>query len=326
MLTRCPHCQTAFRVTSEQLKVRQGQVRCGACRGVFDALDSLADEIAVLSSVATEPSPPAAEEIAPALPEAASASLPSLAEAMPEAEDRPAAVEHEFGAGPEHESEFLPAPESQPEPTPEPDIEAAAQPEPAPEEGEAENRLPQDAAAEETAEVAEEAPAETWEGVEVAPVPRRWPWLLGITSLLVLAASQLLFFFRVELAVLAPELRPALTAGCDLLGCTLPYPRKSELIGIESSDLAPAESERLLLTAILKNRAPFDQAYPHLELTLTDTRDEPLLRKVLAPTDYLPADHSPAAAFAAHGEIAVNLTLEAAGVPAVGYRLYLFYP
>ena len=44
MLTRCPHCQTAFRVTSEQLKLRQGQVRCGECRGVFNALESLADE------------------------------------------------------------------------------------------------------------------------------------------------------------------------------------------------------------------------------------------------------------------------------------------
>ena len=28
MLTRCPTCSTAFRVTSEQLKVRAGKVRC----------------------------------------------------------------------------------------------------------------------------------------------------------------------------------------------------------------------------------------------------------------------------------------------------------
>ena len=44
MLTRCPHCQTHFRVTAEQLKIRQGTVRCGACQEVFDALETLHDE------------------------------------------------------------------------------------------------------------------------------------------------------------------------------------------------------------------------------------------------------------------------------------------
>jgi predicted Zn finger-like uncharacterized protein len=34
--TRCPGCQTIFRVTPEQLALRGGQVRCGHCRAVFD--------------------------------------------------------------------------------------------------------------------------------------------------------------------------------------------------------------------------------------------------------------------------------------------------
>jgi predicted Zn finger-like uncharacterized protein len=34
--TRCPGCQTIFRVTPEQLELRGGQVRCGHCRTVFD--------------------------------------------------------------------------------------------------------------------------------------------------------------------------------------------------------------------------------------------------------------------------------------------------
>ena len=42
MVTSCPACTTTFRVTPEQLKVRQGKVRCGKCRGVFDAFKSLA--------------------------------------------------------------------------------------------------------------------------------------------------------------------------------------------------------------------------------------------------------------------------------------------
>lgn len=37
MYTRCPECQTVFRITAAQLKARAGQVRCGRCQHVFDA-------------------------------------------------------------------------------------------------------------------------------------------------------------------------------------------------------------------------------------------------------------------------------------------------
>jgi predicted Zn finger-like uncharacterized protein len=303
MLTRCPHCQTAFRVTTEQLKVRQGKVRCGECQAVFDALQSLADEaplvIAGLPAVVEplpEPAPaddipvPAAEatEPEPSPPEPAIEPGPEFVEpaepetevlhAGPEAEATPPAAEAEAEL-----QELPPAPRPQEEPMP-----------------------------------------EAWSGVEEVRPPRRWPWLLGALLLLLTAAGQALYIFRVEAAVLAPELRPLLVAGCDLLGCTLPRPRKPELVGIETSDLAPAGSDRLVLTALIKNRAPFEQEYPHLELTLTDRNDDTLLRKVLAPADYLPA--APSAGFAARDEAAVKLLLEAKGVAAVGYRLYLFYP
>jgi predicted Zn finger-like uncharacterized protein len=54
MLTRCAACNTAFRITTEQLVSRQGRVRCGHCGEVFSALDRLVphpDESA--SAVAT---------------------------------------------------------------------------------------------------------------------------------------------------------------------------------------------------------------------------------------------------------------------------------
>ena len=37
MITRCPLCQTAFRVTAAQLGAAAGLVRCGACGHVFEA-------------------------------------------------------------------------------------------------------------------------------------------------------------------------------------------------------------------------------------------------------------------------------------------------
>ena len=44
MLTQCPNCHTTFRITSEILRVANGQVRCGRCHTQFDALERLIEE------------------------------------------------------------------------------------------------------------------------------------------------------------------------------------------------------------------------------------------------------------------------------------------
>lgn len=44
MFTRCPACQTIFRVHADTLRVAQGLVRCGRCAAQFNALDSLAED------------------------------------------------------------------------------------------------------------------------------------------------------------------------------------------------------------------------------------------------------------------------------------------
>ena len=62
MYTRCSECETLFRVTREQLNAARGQVRCGRCGNVFDALSSLHEEIA-FPAPAYEPEPaPASDE------------------------------------------------------------------------------------------------------------------------------------------------------------------------------------------------------------------------------------------------------------------------
>jgi predicted Zn finger-like uncharacterized protein len=45
MYTRCPHCETVFRVTTQQLQVSSGQVRCGKCQEVFDAFATLSSQL-----------------------------------------------------------------------------------------------------------------------------------------------------------------------------------------------------------------------------------------------------------------------------------------
>ena len=43
MYTRCPQCQTVFRITAAQLKARDGRVRCGRCQNVFRADEHLVE-------------------------------------------------------------------------------------------------------------------------------------------------------------------------------------------------------------------------------------------------------------------------------------------
>ncbi|MFC5461216.1 zinc-ribbon and DUF3426 domain-containing protein [Massilia niabensis] len=43
LATQCPHCGTMFRVASDQLKLRGGIVRCGACQEIFDGSATLVD-------------------------------------------------------------------------------------------------------------------------------------------------------------------------------------------------------------------------------------------------------------------------------------------
>ncbi|MBS3803489.1 MAG: zinc-ribbon domain-containing protein [Oleiphilaceae bacterium] len=40
LLTRCPHCQTRFKVSAEQLGIAKGRVRCGNCMNVFHAVEN----------------------------------------------------------------------------------------------------------------------------------------------------------------------------------------------------------------------------------------------------------------------------------------------
>ena len=39
MQTHCPHCDTRFRVTEEQINTANGYVRCGVCKEVFNAFE-----------------------------------------------------------------------------------------------------------------------------------------------------------------------------------------------------------------------------------------------------------------------------------------------
>lgn len=67
LATQCPHCGTLFRVAADQLKLRGGIVRCGACQQVFDGNAGLVDLNALPSS--PPPSPTAEPAVTHDAPE-----------------------------------------------------------------------------------------------------------------------------------------------------------------------------------------------------------------------------------------------------------------
>ena len=64
-VTRCPHCQTSFRVRDEHLSVAKGMVRCGSCLQVFRAAEHFIDAQAAAQPVAAN-KPAARPKPAPA--------------------------------------------------------------------------------------------------------------------------------------------------------------------------------------------------------------------------------------------------------------------
>ena len=318
MLTRCPSCATHFRVTPDQLKVRSGRVRCGQCQNVFNALDSLIEEPVVIAApmaaVAVPPAP-TIEPVPETLEDLAASQLEMQESSIPEP---PEAVEPD--------SVELDAVEPD---AAEPDAVELDAVDPVADEPEAE---PLTGAEPEVAE-ADATAATTGEDLsssspEQPPPPRRWPWVIGILVALAAILLQAVLAFRVELAVLWPEGKPALVALCEIADCEVGLPAKVGLVGIEASDLHPDSEHkgRLALAATLKNRAPFAQQFPHLELTLTDTADQAIARKVLTPADYLPPATPVANGMQPNADITLAIGIDSGEVAASGYRLYLFYP
>jgi predicted Zn finger-like uncharacterized protein len=162
---------------------------------------------------------------------------------------------------------------------------------------------------------------------EVAPSRwRTWLWfLLSLVALGALAAQM--YRARTEVTAALPELRPAFETLCRLAGCTVPLPRRPELIRIESDDMhSDPERKVYVLHALLRNLARFAQQYPDLELTLTDA-GKPVTRRVLRPAEYLDARAASrliANGIEARGEEPLRVYVDAGAVRASGYELCIF--
>lgn len=348
LTTCCAHCRTVFRVTTAQLQAHAGQVRCGRCMQVFNALAALAPEAATADRGgvpdSASPPPPLPVETETPMPATPEAPAPVIPEAEPETVPASPAME----VAPVDIPSVIDGPEAVPEPVIEqtdsvatispveedivvdqtgvaaaiepdsPDTAAVVEPD-------AVHVTDTETGLTESARSADSANPFTQEAEpEASPDPRRRGFVVAGVVLVLLLAGQSVFFYRSEIAARHPLAKQWLASLCAQAGCTLTLPQRPQAILIEASDLQvmdPANPNRIQLTATLRNHAGHDVAYPALDLVLTNVNDHTLARRIFLPQEYLGATRDVRTGIAANAELTVRLALETGNLGAAGFRL-----
>lgn len=341
-ITQCPQCRTRFRVVPDQLKLSEGWVRCGQCSEVFEAHACMVDapeptpapvEAPVQEPLALLVDPPPSFAVTAELP-------PEIGQVSPgrERQDHSPQV---WWAMPEppHAATSLPG-ESPPAPPVAPVAPVAPAEFFAPVEAAAtapttSASTPAPAAPDVAAPVAPAVQADEPPEVSFVRQARReafWAqtWVrvaqagtaLGLALLLLL---QVALHQRDWLAAAHPAWAPWLAALCQPLDCAVGPLHQIESVLIDSSALVDLKEGRYRLEVTFNNTSAHRLALPALELSLTNLRDEVVVRKVIGPHDWSqPTTDLPARA---ELPLSVQLALSNAGEWRMsGYRAVIFYP
>ncbi len=155
-----------------------------------------------------------------------------------------------------------------------------------------------------------------------------WIYGMSVPVLVLLFAGQALFHFRDAIAAHWPKTKPVLIKLCAAAGCQVRALQDVAALSIEASDLQadPAHKGLLILSATLRNRAPYPLAYPYIELTLSDAQEKPVVRRAFAPGEYISGAADPQSGIAGNSELPVKLFIDASATTQAGYQVYLFYP
>ena len=358
LTTKCPHCGSVFQASLEQLQLRKGYIRCIQCANIFDGFESVVPtapsarpdpsiilpthhgasntagetsftvsnpQPADVSGVPGERSGARAEEhtrsFAPTftIPDVVDSGEPSLIVGRDhtlgsDAPVRPlntGRAEPLLGAGHvRHAARATPEPAVIRQPRIQADPRAAAVDDSEPLPDFLDDHL------------------QRRQGI----IRVFWSVLIVVGILAILA--QLIYVYRVPIASNMPGLRPILTQACEAVGCTVPYPRRIELISIMDSSLQavspPPEDARkdeshLRLLVTLRNNFEKAQEWPTLSLDMVEFSGAVVVKKLLAPKDYLSADMLKGP-FAAKTEVRVSVPVTVTGFKINGYQLGKFFP
>lgn len=300
-ITSCPQCDTQFLLNDELISAYGGKVQCGSCEHVFNASDRLtqvgdditsADEYqATVETTPAESTPPASSlppvEPAPMDPEPdATAPQEVLA---PQVSDTTSNGDVDYIIG-------QPAPAT-------PIVEKEATPE----------------------------VVLNLDGLNKKKDknPSQHSFLSILISLLLLLVliGLSVYFLRGKIASEYPQLKPALERACKKLNCAIDLPKNLDLISIGNSDMQEDDAYQSVInfSSSLQNNATYSQAYPNIELTLTDSDDTPVIKKLIKPQNYLVSKEKLAQGLAPHEIANIKIALRVDEPSVASYRILLLY-
>ncbi|SFO12167.1 MJ0042 family finger-like domain-containing protein [Nitrosospira briensis] len=361
LVTRCPDCATAFRITPLHLQAHGGNVRCGNCARVFNGFTALATmqepEAGNLAETKAEET-----QSEPEIPHGDDSAGPN-ASALPDQQGSPSAPGSKVT-----QDETVPGSIIQDEAIQDEAIqddvsrEGAAQEETTWETSASASLIVEEPLPETATDTSnnsttanldrkkspskfsdtlppgsenhafENYPPENYAFDEAQPpamsLAASFAWGFANLLLLVLLAAQVVYALRSEISVMMPDAKPYLERYCELLQCSLPAPQYAKLLNIESSEMQ-ADAQRpgvITLNATVRNYASYSQALPSFQLTLIDTKNQPLASRTFPPDAYLEENSNLERVVAPEAEFNVKLHLDSGDLNAAGYRLLLLYP
>ncbi|WPP00489.1 DUF3426 domain-containing protein [Pseudomonas sp. HR96] len=353
-VTQCPHCQTSFRVSHNQLSVARGAVRCGSCLQVFNAARQLLEQSAArqnppLAAMPVEavlaPTPMPAPAAEPAADPSGSprqwrsssdVDLGNLErQHSPRNDDLSASREdpqddalwpdafytapdddgHGHGAEPELAHDIDPPLASVVEHEPPPSAPRISD---KPQPQRSEPSLRHDPMLD---DLLEDPPQYVWEKPKSGWSKRLLWAALSLVAVLGLAGQYIGYHF--DQLARQDEYRPWFEQLCPQLGCKVPS--KVDIALIKSSNLVvrshPDFSGALVVDAIIYNRATFAQPFPLLELRFADINGALIASRRFKPGEYLGGDLTGQAEMPPQTPIHIALDILDPGPKAVNYSL-----
>ncbi|WP_179404886.1 DUF3426 domain-containing protein [Burkholderia guangdongensis] len=357
LATRCPHCKTVFRLQQAQLEAHGGLVRCGHCQQVFNAAESRIGEPESTGNAGSDPAPdegtsrPAqAASVFVGEPPAGSPAHANFGAGDWEAW-QPARGEHDPAprqpepAGSARKTApatfFVPAVPRLPTlDAREPTLPRSAAATPAHDADDA--REPRfSAGAEPLAATPPDVRAPSNDSAPFAvtretrmPPSSRLGSLLGsfvgalvAAALAILLVAQLAWWQRETLMIYYPVTQRWFELACAPLGCTVAPPRAIDGLRVEPASLLQIDGPHVLeLRVPLSNRYGVALAYPWIELTLYDATNHIMVKRALAPSDYVPPGTPIGAGLPAGQTQTMRVRIDKRGEPASHFLVRIFYP
>lgn len=150
---------------------------------------------------------------------------------------------------------------------------------------------------------------------------RRWPWVLTCMALALVLGGQVAWAQR-NVLLKDPQTGQWLRESCATLGCHLPPVADVSQLHLLARDVEahPSVAGALMISATMRNEAPFTQPYPVISLVLADAAGHRVAMRRLRPSEYLDDAATLRAGMAPGATTAVVLEVEDPGNKAVAFE------